>query len=532
MATSAGLRRQNAARDKSKPLPDISGPSPRNTTSHLVVCGAVEAKDVWLFGDFLGFTSALREQSRPINGTFLNCFDLETYFGKTAYKDVKFGRREEVGDDNEWDSGDEIVVYTRFEFEHRTRWWEQLDQEERQIVIPRVLEWIRTRTQEAKPGDIVSIILIGHGNLEGIILGGKTFKPADLAAACSLFAPDVQVNIVIKACYSGAFTDAFKVSNQRNIYVHTSAKAAQKSYSTRLSISGRLRNSLFGDAFIQTLGLMRDPDERWTLEKQSSFVKGRLNKSTIPLAFRSEPQVVSDSRKTRLMIDIMDHDYVDVTFSKAPVRARRVISSQNESLLLLRQPVRNINKITAAEFEAASDVISSEMSLIYTDYPLHGDFDVTERWFSREHIPPQYKAKAIVDVVQALAYRFKIQEQFLVVAERLIRTELLSIDALYTPMDLITYSPSVQTVLEALQCFPVGQVCMDHDSDLLGQEFLTPARWLAIVIVRSCADWTRILNWLCTIQMLGPPDIDRIRELSNKTLKLRVNPKESESKEV
>jgi len=94
------------------------------------------------------------------------------------------------------------------------------------MVIPRALEWIRTRTQEAKPGDIISIILIGYGNLEGII-GGNTFKPADLTAACSLFAPDVQVSIAIKACYSGAFANAFKVSNQRNIYIHTSAKAKQ-----------------------------------------------------------------------------------------------------------------------------------------------------------------------------------------------------------------------------------------------------------------------------------------------------------------
>jgi hypothetical protein len=532
MASSAGLRRQNSARDKSKPLPNISGPSPRNTTSHLVVCGAVEAKDVWLFGDFLGFTSALREQSRPINGTFLNCFDLETYFGKTAYKDVKFGLREEVGDDNEWDSGDEIVIYTRFEFEHRTRWWEQLDQEERQIIILRVLEWIRTRTQETKPGDIVSIILIGHGNLEGIILGGKTFKPADLAAACSLFAPDIQVNIVIKACYSGAFTDAFKVSNQRNIYVHTSAKAAQKSYSTRLSISGRLRNSLFGDAFIQTLGLMRDPDERWTLEKQSSFVKERLNKSTILLTRRSEPQVVSDSPKTRLMMNIMDRDYVDVTFSQAPVHARRVLTPQNESLPLLRQSARKINNITAAEFEAASEVITYEMSLINTDYPEHGDFDVIPRWFSRKLVPPHNQAEATVQVAQALAYRFKIQERFLVIAEHLIRAELLSIDALYTPMDLFRYSRSVETVLKALQCFPLVHECMDHHSDGLGQEFQAPARWLATVIVRSCADWTRILNWLCTIQMLGTPDIDRIRELSHKGLKIAVNPKELESKEV
>src|SRR4051794_38933926 len=156
MASSAA-RKQNAARDKSQPLPDISGPSPRNTTSHLVVCGAVEPEDIWLFGDFLGFTSVLSEQSRPINGTFINCFDLEKYFVTTDLKDVKFGRREKIGDNNEWDNRDEIVVYTRFEFEQRTTWWEQLNQKERRNVISRVREWIRTHTQEAKPGDIVSI---------------------------------------------------------------------------------------------------------------------------------------------------------------------------------------------------------------------------------------------------------------------------------------------------------------------------------------------------------------------------------------
>jgi hypothetical protein len=172
MASSAGLRRKNLAGEKSKSLPDISSPSPRNTTSHLVVCSAVKEKDVWLFGDFLGFTSALREQSPPIYGTFISCFDLEQYFVATEYKDVKFGRRGEFGDDNNWDSEDGIVMYTRLEFEHRTRWWEQLNQGERRRVIPRVLEWIRTRTQEAQPGDIVSIILIGHGSPEGIILGG------------------------------------------------------------------------------------------------------------------------------------------------------------------------------------------------------------------------------------------------------------------------------------------------------------------------------------------------------------------------
>jgi hypothetical protein len=134
----------------------------------------------------------------------------------------------------------------------------------------------------------------------------------------------------------------------------------------------------------------------------------------------------------RLMMDILDRDYVDVTFSKAPVHARHMLAPQNELLPLLGQPVRNTNNITAAEFEAASEVINSEMSLVETDYPQYGDFDITERWFARKkHVFPQYKAEAIVQVAQALAYRFKIQEHFLVVAEHLIRTELLSIDALY-----------------------------------------------------------------------------------------------------
>ena len=533
MASSAGLRRKNPVREKSKPLPDISRPSPRNTISHLVVCGVVEEKDVWLFGDFLGFTSALRERSCSIHGTFINCFDFEQYFVATTYEDVKFGRRGEFGDDNNWDSEDGIVVYTRFEFEHGTRWWEQLDQEERRTVIPRVLEWIRTRTQEAQPGDIVSIILIGHGSPEGIFLGGNPFKPADLAAACSMFAADVQVNIIIKACFSGAFANAFKVSNQRNINVHTSAKADQESYS---AISGRPRNSLFGEAgeaFIHTLGLMRDPDEGWTLGKHISFVEKRVNGPTLPLDRRSEPQVQTDSPKVRLMMDILDRDYVDVTFFKPPVHARRVLTPQHGLPSLFGQPVRKTNNITAAEFEAASEVISSEMSLVETDYPQYGDFDIVERWFARKKLVfPQDKVKATVQVAQALAHRFKIQEDFLVAAEYLIRTDLLSIDALYAPMSLFRYSPSHQAVLEALQCFSLVQKCTDHESKGLGEEFTAPVRWLATVIVRSCADWRGILDRLCTIPMLGAPDMDRIREISKKFLKVTVNSKEFEDKQV
>jgi Peptidase C13 family len=534
MASSAGLRRQNKARDKTKKIPDLSGPSPRKTTSHLVVCDAENENDIWLFGDFLGFTSALREQSPPVNGTFINCFDLENYFNVTGEKDIKFGRREEIGNED-WKSGDELVVYTRFDFDHRTTWWTQLNKEERRTIIPRVLEWIRTRTQEAKPGHIVSIILIGHGNAKGIRLGGGVFQPTDLAAACSSFAPAVQINVVIKACNSGVFAKAFKVSNQRSIYVHTSAQADESSFSERRSISGRQRNSVFGAAFVRTFGLMRDPDEIWTLDKQTSFVKGIVSGPTVPPNRRSTPQVVSDSPNARLMMDIMFRDYVDVTFSEAPVRARRILSPQNEARNLLPRSATNLGDKKSADWEeeflAASAMIESEMGLINTDYPTDGDHAVTNRWFSKERVSPQQKTKNIVQLVQAIAYRFKVQEQFLVVAEYLIRQELLSIDALYPPMNLFKYTASMTTVLQALECFSSVQECMDRE-DILGKPFEAPVLWLAAVIVRSCADWTRILDRLITIKMLGELNSDLAEEISRQRLKFTVNPGEAEAEEA
>lgn len=94
MASSAGLRRQNSARNKSNRSPDLS-PRPEQTASHLVACGVTDnGNDAWLLGDFLGFTSALREQTPPVNGTFL-----KKYFTVTEHEDIKFGRHWEILED-------------------------------------------------------------------------------------------------------------------------------------------------------------------------------------------------------------------------------------------------------------------------------------------------------------------------------------------------------------------------------------------------------------------------------------------------
>jgi len=80
-------------------------------------------------------------------------------------------------------------------------------------------------------------------------------------------------------------------------------KRIKKSYSKRRSINGRQRNSVFGAAFVRTLGLMRDPDEIWTLEKQTSFAKGKLSASTIhPDLLRSCEEVNGEQLPRKLKL--------------------------------------------------------------------------------------------------------------------------------------------------------------------------------------------------------------------------------------
>jgi peptidase C13-like protein len=158
----------------------------------------------------------------------------------TSFKDIKFGRHWEIPEDEDWTSHNEIVVYTRLDHEHRTQWWEQIKPED---TITKVFEWLDGRIIASKPGGIITVMLIGHGSPDGVNLGGQILNPAALTSRCSRFPADVQISIIIKACYSGVFAKAFKVSNQRKIYVHTSAKSDQRSFSGRRSaISGRVRN--------------------------------------------------------------------------------------------------------------------------------------------------------------------------------------------------------------------------------------------------------------------------------------------------
>lgn len=134
----------------------------------MVVCGLWDLTiDILLFPDFLGFFDALRESDRPINGDFVNCFLLGEYFNSTGRNDIRFGRREELGNDS-WDLDDQIMIYTRWQYEQRELWWGQVRKGLWPTMKDLVLRWIDNKSHNGTNGDIVTLFLINHGNREGI----------------------------------------------------------------------------------------------------------------------------------------------------------------------------------------------------------------------------------------------------------------------------------------------------------------------------------------------------------------------------
>jgi hypothetical protein len=131
------------------------------------------------------------------------------------------------------------------------------------------------------------------------------------------------------------------------------------------------------------------------------------------------------------MMDIYFRDYEDVSSDEAPIHARRASTPQNEAAALFHQSAANLGNRASAECIAASEMIEREMRPVDTDSPVHDGTAITGGKLTW----------------------------------KLTRLELLSLDALYTPMDLFWHSESVRTVLGALQCFSFVRECMDDGDD-------------------------------------------------------------------
>ncbi|MCJ1279753.1 hypothetical protein MMC21_007577 [Puttea exsequens] len=146
------------------------------------------------------------------------------------------------------------AIYTKFEFEHRPIPWRQFDQGTRASLVPSVLANISQAATQLHPGDVFTVILVGHDDKSSMSLGGRSLYAAELANGLDHFRTGVHVDVVVQACYSGTFVDEIKAYNQPKRYVHSSAPNNVASRSDIRSPSGRFSNSKFSGAFLASLG--------------------------------------------------------------------------------------------------------------------------------------------------------------------------------------------------------------------------------------------------------------------------------------
>ena len=251
----------------------------------------------------------------------------------------------------------------------------------------------------------------------------------------------------------------------------------------------------------------------------------------VPESKKSHPQFVSDSATKRLMRDILSRDYVDVTFDRAPTNARRVLSPSSDALRILSFSNSQPGPVTSMQSYAAAEMIlDEEMGFTDTEYSDGADVGVTELYFSLNRMPKSRKISAIKDLLAVLCYRFHLQERVFIVAESLMALDLLSYGAIYAPMNLSQPTASVASVMQGLSCFQYLEQATSVTEEGFGIVFDAPVMWLAAVIVRSCTDWTRILNFLTTLPFLGQLQNARVEKVCQQRPKFKINSNEAEAK--
>lgn len=259
---------------------EILGGAPRALRGEvfsLVVCGSPNMEDGWIFSDFLGFSSVLREQ--PGNHTFYSCFDLTGHFASlkkrgAPIKDIKFGK---YGPEKKY-----IFSYEKSRFEQCPPFWFQFEPEK---LLDAYHAWIEETKQKSRAGDVVNIVFACHGTFNGSFEVGKQYlHTGDLIKRIEDFPDGVQVNVVSTSCFAGHLADQLAKTEQTNRYVAV-CETGCKSRAMARSPSGRWRTGRFANAFVESLLKavtdFHSPNEiTWTVEQHNEHIRFRLRNIT------------------------------------------------------------------------------------------------------------------------------------------------------------------------------------------------------------------------------------------------------------
>lgn len=183
--------------------------------------------------DFLRFVDALRKCYHLINGDFVNCFPLGEYFNSTRRNDIRFGRREEMGNDS-WDLDDQMMIYTRWQYEQMELWWDPVRKDLWPTMKDLVLRW------------------------------------------------NVQINLILKAWSSGAFAKTIRVLSWTNpIFMSTPHPKTEPEIVIwdQGSVPEPIQNSPFGGSVCENSWINEGP--RRDLDARKTTRSSRLTRAVL-----------------------------------------------------------------------------------------------------------------------------------------------------------------------------------------------------------------------------------------------------------
>ena len=209
--------------------------------------------------------------------------------------------------------------------------------------------------------------------------------------------------------------------------------------------------------------------------------------------------------------------FLDVeSFTQSHDTARRVVTPPNPAQSIVPTP----NDEPSEELlELALKVVIDEMDMIYREPPRPEDMRVDavyegclrfkrsiEGRLSGDNL--NHHRRQVLELVDGLRWRFRIQEPFYDVMNRLVAKDLLNPAALHSGIEWEERSDDVMLLVAILQCFEVAEQCSDRGNDRLRGSFDGPVDWLARIILRATTDVNAVLRFIITSRILGAFDKD------------------------
>ena len=500
-------------RDKSKPLPNLNPDSePRSTSPvspsamsyNLVVCGASNSKDGFVFSDFMGFCMCLKDKG--VHGTFLSCFHLEQHFAwlknERGIDTIKFGK---IGEGQE-----ALISYSGHQFILREgQFFKQVGKE---VLKDEVWRWINQTAAEANVGDVVNMIFECHGKRGGgLCLGSNAVYPHEFAEGLRQFKVGTQVNMISGACYSGSFVDIISAENQLHRYIAAATSATQPAKATTRSVSNRVRNSRYSQSFVQSLARIQLPKKGLvspiTLGDHEEFLKNLLARNIKPghavdpvTSFYSEPNNLDT-----LVEEMIFRDKIAINYqpNMAARRQRVEWPTLNETLLRQLRSQSPPSPPSPAVKDQVLSVIDDEISKCNTMDPCKADMSIVDEYTFRSVGEPD-----MGKLITELYWRARQQSAILDCFEVLVVRGFVDVRNIRLPMKMDEVSKPVQGVSWLLSCFegPNTDLTYDPDTRPLGHQtgFEEGLVWLATMIVRGCADVEHLMETIEICRFFGP----------------------------